>query len=180
MHLIRSIRATARTTKVTAVLLLTTAVVTLVPSSAFANGPRPVTDHYTVDGLTVPGVDTGFIVKPGLPITVTGGGAICPFGGNPANSYCPGADGNPSFDTTQSSYGGFLLPGAPAWGLVGRVGDGPWVQIGAAATTLSGSGPLVFAANDDLYRDNTGTFTVTVAYTCYPGNGNGDKNHYHC
>ncbi|MEX2194143.1 MAG: hypothetical protein WD844_02565 [Thermoleophilaceae bacterium] len=84
------------------------------------------------------------------------------------------------FDTTSSSFGGFVLPGAPAWGLVGRVGSGPWVQVGSGPTLLAGSGDLVFAVNDDLFSDNTGSFTATVSHTCHPGNGHGDKNHYHC
>ena len=159
-------------------LLLVAAVAALAVSApALAAAPQPVSQQYTVSGLTVPGVDTGFIVKPGLPVTVTATDAVCPFGGT---SFCPGPDGFPSFDTTSSSFGGFVLPGAPAWGLVGRVGTGPWVQVGSGPTLLSGSGDLVFAANDDLFSDNAGSFTATVSYTCYSGNGNGDKNHYHC
>ena len=145
-------------------------------SPALAAKPRAVSDHYTVDGLTIPGVETGFIVKPGLPVTVTATGGVCPFG---TGDFCPGPEGY-AFDTTSSSFGGFTLPGAPAWGLVGRVADGPWTQIGSGPTTLTGSGALVFAINDDLLSDNIGSFAATVTYTCYPGYGYGDKNHYHC
>ena len=147
-----------------------------IPAPAFATQPQPASDQYTVGALTVPGVHTGFTVKPNAPVTVTGAEAVCPFGGN---SFCPGPDGYP-FDTTSSSFGGFVLPGAPAWGLVGRVGNGPWVQVGGGPTTLEGSGELVFAVNDDLFSDNTGSFTATVSYTCYAGEGHGDRNHYHC
>ena len=81
---------------------------------------------------------------------------------------------------TAAAAGGFPLPGAPAWGLVGRVGGGPWVQIGTGPTRLSGTGELVFAVNDDLLADNSGSFTVTVSYSCWPGWGYGDENHTHC
>jgi hypothetical protein len=90
-------------------------------------------------------------------------------------------------NTTISAYGGFPLPGGPAWGLVARVGSGSWVHVGSGPTTLSGTGALAFAVNDDLLRDNRGSFTVTVTVTtktqsseCKPGWGHGDKNHEHC
>ena len=43
-----------------------------------------------------------------------------------------------------------------------------------------GKGELVFAVNDDLLVDNSGSFTVTVSYSCWPGWGYGDENHTHC
>lgn len=135
------------------------------------------TSVYTVDALTVPGVDTGLVVAGGMSVTATATGAVCPFG----SGFCVGPDGYSSWDTTQSSYGGFVLPTAPAWGLVARVGSGPWVTVGSGPTTLSGTGDLVFAVNDDLFGDNTGSFTVTVtvSYACFPGWGYGDTNHPH-
>jgi len=148
-----------------------------------AAGPSTVSSDYTVGSVTVPGVSTGLVLKKGRPVTVTATGTVCPYTG-----YCVGPDGTSSVDTTQSSFGGFVLPGAPAYGLVGRVGSGPWVQVGSGPTTLSGKGVLVFAVNDDLFGDNTGSFTATVSYTgtggesqaCYPGWGYGDANHEHC
>jgi hypothetical protein len=150
-----------------------------------AAGATTVSNVYTVGALTVPGVNTGLVLEDGRPVTVTATGEVCPYGDT---SFCVGPDGDPWWDTTQSSHGGFVLPGAPAWGLVGRVGAGPWVQVGSGPTTLSGSGVLVFAVNDDLFGDNTGSFTVTVSSTsstssrsdtCYPGYGYGDRNHDH-
>jgi hypothetical protein len=110
-------------------------------------------------------------------VTVTATGAVCPFGGG---GPCFGPGGNPSWDTAVSSFGGFVLPGAPAWGLVGRVGSGSWVQVGSGPTTLPGTGAVQFAVNDDLFGDNVGSFSVTVSYTCWPGWGYGDRNHRHC
>lgn len=158
------------------VALAAAAVAVIATAQAGAAGPATVSNVYTVGGLTVPGVNTGLVLQPGQVVTVTATGGVCPFG----DSYCPGPDGNPSVGTTQSSFGGFPLPGAPAWGLVGRVGSGPWVQVGSGPTELSGTGALVFAVNDDLLVDNTGSFTVTVSYACWPGWGYGDENHDHC
>ena len=145
-------------------------------AQAGAGGPATGSVVFTVGGLTVPGVSTGLVLRQGQVVTVRATGGVCPVG----DSYCPGPGGNPAVDTTHSSFGGFLLPGAPAWGLVGRVGAGPWVQVGSGPTALSGTGALVFAVNDDLYVDNTGSFTVTVGWACWPGWGYGDKNHTHC
>jgi len=162
--------------------LVAAAVVLALAAQGTAAGPTTVTNVYTVGPLTVPGVDTGLVLENGLSVTVTATGSVCH-----GNSFCMGPNGDPSFDTTQSAYGGFVQPSAPAWGLVGRVGSGPWVQVGSGPTTLSGDGVLVFAVNDDLLADNSGSFTATVSYTssgpsrtCYPGWGYGDENHEHC
>ena len=141
---------------------------------AGAAGPTRFFGEYTVGGTTVPGLNTGLVLQ-GQSVTVSATGAACPFG----DAFCPGPDGYP-WDTTSSAYGGFPLPGAPAWGLVGKVGAGPWVQVGSGPTVLSGTGALVFAVNDDLLGDNAGSFTVTVSYSCWPGWGYGDVNHDHC
>jgi hypothetical protein len=159
----------------------------VVAAQGTAAGPTQLSSVYTVGSLSVPGVDTGLVVMAGRYVTVTATGTVCPGTG-----YCLGPDGYPPVDTTHSDYGGFVLPGAPAYGLVGRVGDGPWVQVGSGPTNVSGSGDLVFAVNDDWFPDNTGSFTVTVTYSrgsasqgaasttsCYPGWGHGDANHEH-
>jgi hypothetical protein len=145
-------------------------------AQAGAGAPTVVSTTYAVSGLSVPGSSTGLVLTSGMTVTVTAGGAVCPFG----DSFCPGPDGYAPWDTTTTSYGGFPLPGGPAWGLVGRVGSGPWVQIGTGPTTLTGTGELAFAVNDDLLVDNAGSFTVTVSYSCWPGWGYGDENHHHC
>jgi hypothetical protein len=127
-------------------------------------------------------VDTGLVLTGGGSVTVTATGAVCPFGDI---GFCVGPDGDSRPDTTHSSSGGYVLPGAPAWALVGRVGSGPWVVIGSGPTTLAGSGSVVLAANDDQFGDNTGGFSVTLTSTtpapspgqdaCRPGNGHGDQ-----
>jgi hypothetical protein len=171
---------------VTKWILMTFVVVAtgLILAASGAARPAPgvsttVTSVYTVSGLTVPGADTGLALTAGMSVTVTAEGAICVSG----TSRCHGPDGMSEVDTTKSNYGGFVLPGAPAYGLLGRVGDGSWVQVGSGPTTLSGTGDLVFAVNDDLLSDNTGSFTVTVTVVgssaCFPGWGYGDAKHSH-
>jgi len=164
-----------------ALTLVSAATVLAFAASASAAGPSTVSHVYTVASLTVPGVDTGLVLKKGQPVTVTATGVFCPGTG-----FCSGPDGTSlgnSFDTT---WGGFVLPGAPAYGLLGRVGDGPWVHVGSGPTTLAGKGVLLFAVNDDLFPDNTGGFTATVSHgatgpeDCYPGWGYGDDKREHC
>ena len=155
----------------------------VVAASATAAGSTTATYVYTVQGSTVPGASTGLVVDPAATVTVTATGAVCPYGGG----FCPGPDGDPGWSTSGTAYGGFPLPGAPAWGLVARVGSGAWVQVGSGPTTLGGTGVLEFAVNDDYLADNSGSFTVTVTVTtgkttgaCKPGWGHGDENHEHC
>ena len=150
---------------------------------AVAAGTATATYVYVVPGSTVPGLSTDVVLDPAASATITATGAICPYGG----SFCPGPNGDAGWNTTGILYGGFPLPGAPAWGLLARVGSGPWVQVGSGPTTVAGTGVLEFAVNDDFLADNTGTFTVTVTVTssttagsCKPGWGYGDKNHEHC
>ena len=159
-------------TLVTAVVLVLAAQGSAAKTSTYAVGPK--TDQ--------PGLNTGLVLKKGS-VTVTATGEVCAY----YSMRCVSPDGDPSVDTTQTSLGGFVLPGAPGYGLVGRVGSGQWVQVGSGPTKLSGTGELVFAVNDDLFDDNTGGFMVTVSNkksgvsrTCWPGWGWGDDNHVHC
>ena len=104
----------------------------------------------------------------------------------PGTGFCAGPDGSPLGNSLDTTWGGFTLPGVPAYGLIGRVGSGPWVHVGSGPTTLTGDGILVLAVNDDLYADNTGGSTATVTDRragrpdCYPGWGHGDDKHEHC
>ncbi len=154
-------------------------------ASALAVKPVTITTTtHVVGGTSVPGASTGLVLN-GNAVTVTATGAVCPYGG----AVCPGPNGNSGYDTNSSAYGGFPAPGAPAWGLVARVGSGAWKQVGSGPTTISGTGELQFAVNDDFLGDNSGSFTVTVTASgsrnagtgsgCTPGWGNGDQNHTH-
>ena len=159
--------------------LVGSVVVLALAAQGSAAGPATVTSNYTVGVLTVPGVNTGLVLKKGHGVTVTATGTVCYWPGPPA-ILCVDPDGEaPSLNT---STGGFVLPGAPAIGLIARVGTGPWVHVGSGPTTLSGRGVLVFAVNDNWFPDNTGSFEVelTVSGACWPGHGYGDVNHVHC
>lgn len=149
----------------------------VVPALGGATGQATVTSVYTVDGQAV--FNTGLVLTEGMSVTATATGVVCAS----PNNLCPGPNGDASFDTTHDWFGGFVLPGAPALGLVGRVGNGPWVQVGSGPTTLSGTGALVFSVNDyySYFWDNTGSFTVTatLSYACFPGWGHGDAKHPH-
>jgi hypothetical protein len=158
--------------------LVTTVALALVAQGSAAG---PATTVFVGAQTNEPGLNTGLVLKKGS-VTVTATGVVCAHYG----TLCVSPDGMLT-DTTLTSFGGFVLSGAPAFGLVGRVGSGPWVQVGSG-TTLSGNGELVFAVNDfhELFADNTGGFTVSVSKksgvsrTCWPGWGWGDINHVHC
>jgi hypothetical protein len=148
---------------------------TIVPVVSAA-GPQTTSVTVVVpangDGNGNPWVDSGFVLKAGVPVSVTATGNACI---DPNPTYCGGPNGNghPTDPT-------FLLSSAPSGSLIGQAGGGPFA-IGAGPTTIAGSGPLLLAQNDSIGNlNNTGSFTVTISYTCYPGNGNGDANHYHC
>ena len=133
-------------------LLAVAAAALLVPATAGASQLRSSTEFHSVTGTT----HTGLVLKSRAPVTVRAFGAVCPSGG-----ACAGPDANP-------------------WGLIARVGDGEWTQVGSGPTKVTGDGELVFAVNSDGLTGYTGGFLAIVSYDCYPGNGNGDANHYHC
>jgi len=168
-----------------ALALVGATVALIAASQGAAATPTQTSTDYVVGSLTVPGVDTGLVLKKGHRVTVTATGSVCQGTG-----YCTTPDGTSLVDTRNSPYpAGFVLPGAPAYGLVARVGTGRVMQVGTGPTRIRGTGDLVFAFNDDWFPDNAGTFTVTVTYghgaavqvsdPCTPGNGYGDTNHEH-
>jgi hypothetical protein len=166
---------------------LATAVALALAALGSAAGPTTTSVVFVGPQTNEPGLNTGLVLKNGS-VTVTATGVLCAH----VDTLCVGPAGyagDPPIDTTQTSFGGFVLPGAPAFGLIGRVGSGPWMQVGGGPTTFSGQGELVFAVNDfhELFGDNTGGFTVTMSHkrggvtrTCWPGWGWGDQNHEHC
>ena len=169
--------------KILKAVTLVTTVVLAVAAQGSAAGSVTTSDVVVGPKTDEPGVSSGLVLTKGHKVSVSATGSLCPYGG----AFCVGPDGDASHDTKQSAFGGYVLPGAPAWGVVARVGGGQWVQVGSGPTKLSGIGELVFAVNDDLFGDNTGGFVVTVSYnesgvsrTCWPGWGWGDLNHVHC
>ncbi len=162
------------------VTLVTAVVLALAAQGGAAGGVT--SSVYTVGVLTVPGVNTGLVLKKEQTVTVTATGTVCYWPG-PPTTLCVDPDGDAGMNTSNPE---FVLPDATGIALIGRVGNGPWVEVGSG-TTLSGTGELVFAVNDRYFPDNTGSFEVTLSYkksgvsrTCWPGWGNGDENHEHC
>jgi len=146
---------------------------------------KPRTVSTTVDvsefaGIDGVGQDSG-VTLDGDTVTITGSGTTS-CGGGPNNCVF-NADGI-LLDNNTGPYTAddtFLAPGLPTMSLVARVGtEGPWTLIGEGPTTLSGSGDVYFAVNDNYFPDNAGGFVATISITCYPGKGLGDANHTHC
>lgn len=160
-------------TKSKVATLLVAGMVLVVPALGGAAGQPTNTSVYTVPGTAASGVNTGLVLTNGMSVTATATGMVCAYW----NSLCASPSGDVSFVT----FVGFAQPDAPAFGLVGRVGNGPWVQVGTGPTTLRGTGALVFSVNDSFFSDNSGSFSVSVTRSsaCFPGWGRGDTKHPH-
>ncbi|SEF61754.1 hypothetical protein SAMN03080598_00737 [Algoriphagus boritolerans DSM 17298 = JCM 18970] len=130
---------------------------------------RQVTDQYQLLGTAANGLATGFILKEGLPVTLTASGLVGFYFAGLGDPATP--NGRPELGPTN---------GFPLISLIAKVGDGPLQLIGSGPTQLVGSGELVLFVNDNFFGDNVGSWTVDVSYECFPGYGFGDQNHYHC
>jgi hypothetical protein len=143
---------TART-----LLLGIAAVALIAPASAGASQVRSFSQFDVVTGSIAAPSHTGLVLKARAPMTIRAFGSVCPSGGG----ACVGPDGDPL-------------------GLVARVGNGEWTRVGNGPTQIAGTGELVLAIDDSLLTAFSGGFLAITAYDCFPGNGNGDANHYHC
>jgi hypothetical protein len=152
-----------------------------VPRPSFSNAASQQTQNnsYSVAVAVEGWQGTGFEVKNGVSVSVSATG-LASCGSTPCDGGPTGAC--PPWLTGCIAPAGFLVEGGVPFGLYARVGSGSPVFIGAGPTTLTGSGELSFGYNDLLgtFGDNSGGFSATVSYACKPGNGNGDRNHYHC
>src|SRR5262245_26799349 len=102
------------------------AVVVVLVVTVQATGATPSgSSVFTVESRSIPGVDTGIVLKKNHAVTVTATGTVCPYAGS-----CIGPDGDPSANASSMLFGGFLQPQAPAYGLVARVGSGKWTHVG--------------------------------------------------
>jgi hypothetical protein len=127
--------------------------------------------RYTVyptewDPAPVPGLmlTQGEIVN----ITAIGGQWICATDAGPAS-----IGGNPDYNATNNSW---AVPGAPFCSLIGRIGDGPWQEIGQESQfTADRAGPLALTVNElmpgncpqppsdtSCYTDNQGAITIKI------------------
>ncbi len=136
-------------------------------------------------------VDTGFDLIPGpghsIMVTATGIAQFCPTPGLVGGGGCsttpdgpfPGSPAGSTFPPDCTF--GCPIAGAPIGTLIAKVGTALPVVVGSAST-LTGSGRLLFAYNDGFgaHFDNSGKYDVTITFQCQPGNGFGDDQHYHC
>lgn len=128
-----------------------------------------VTDQYLLSGTMADGLATDFVLKEGVPVTLSALGEVGFYYLGLADPATP--NGRPELGS---------MNGFPIVSLVARVGGGELQFVGTGPTILTGSGELVLYVNDNFFGDNSGAWNVTVSYDCYPGNGLGDPNHYHC
>jgi len=166
------------------------------PGMAFAKsngeGPQAVSQTFFVAASSATPLNTGISLVTGASVSITATGISVWATGDGAGGCSAGSDPNgvgPSSTPDNScgyvgpttADGGFLAPGLTAFSLVGKADSGSFFQLGTGPTVVTGqSGTLSLAFNDNYYGDNSKGFTVTVTYTCYPGNGYGDTNHVHC
>jgi hypothetical protein len=158
MHLAR------RSTLVIAVALVAAGLGTVAAIAAPGRTPRTTT-NVTV-ASTQAFTDTGIALTSGETFSVSASGTVRwrrngplvgPAGYAFTNSVCAG---NQYGDST-----GFTVTGLHCYSLIGRIGStGVIFYVGPSGFSLTSpvAGELYLGFNDDLYTDNTGSFSATV------------------
>ena len=87
-----------------------------------------------------------------------------------AGNWFTGWNGADGWAGTRAS-SAYPLPGAPRYGLIGRLGYGPWRHIGrgpvAFTNTTTGSlQTLVLRVNDNVAGNGWGAFQAEISYPC--------------
>jgi hypothetical protein len=108
--------------------------------------------------------DTHIVVRDGDQVTMEARGRIH-FGNRPINSVPPtGVPWGAQCNAAAERLGHWPAPGAACWSLIGRVGAGRPFEIGDVRTlTFNGTGELFLGVNDNLLKDNRGTWDANVA-----------------
>lgn len=105
-------------------------------------------------------VDTGTLVLTSVTVSATG---LINASTNPAFGQQENPDGVSTQNAATPAPSTYLAPGLSGWSLLGRIGTtGGWQEVGKGPTTLTGAGELFLAVNDDIYSDNSGSWTATV------------------
>jgi hypothetical protein len=134
-------------------------------------GGTPTSTTVTVD-LTQPwATDTLLSVSAGQQVSITASGTI-KWGGNASD---PGGgtatpDGFPwsacvDFNNTIAQ---FTAPNLACWSLIGKIGvNGTPFEVGSSLNnyTVPTSGELYLGINDDVYTDNSGSWTANITVT---------------
>lgn len=108
--------------------------------------------------------NTGYTVSLGDQIQFIAVGSVntYPDATNPPNPWS-GPDGNGYNCNAQC-----LLPSAQFGALIGRIGSGNWFLIGSRKSlTVSTSGELILAVNDNINNDNLGSYTISLNPTFF-------------
>lgn len=106
------------------------------------------------DGWT----DTGIVVRPGQTVYFTASGRV---------RWGPGRQDGPEGERGSPRNDGRPIPSRPAAALIGRVGDGNdyfFIGDGQDGIRMRAGGRLFLGVNDDFLNDNSGAFSVSVAY----------------
>lgn len=114
-----------------------------------------------VDG-TQPWTDTGIDLSSGNAVTITASGTVY-FAAGPALPYGP--DGN----TSCTAGPDFTAPGLHCFSLVGNIANGTPFQVGSNNSILAASGRLYLGVNDNVFTDNSGSWSATVTITTSGG-----------
>ena len=122
--------------------------------------------------FTVPGTSNNFntgLTLSGNTVSITAAGAWTCLGAVGSSPCQVGPNGTGTPGTLAS----FLATGLSEFGLIAKVGSGPWQFVGAGPTPISGTGALILAMNDTFWGDNQGSMTVEVVPAAVANEGPG-------
>lgn len=119
---------------------------------------------------TQPWTNTGINVPAGSEVGISATGAISNNPGNPFVYYPDGSSSNgdaPISPCNNVGPSAFVLPEAACWEMIGRIGDeGIPFAVGADKTFVTNDGgDLYLGVNDNVFGDNSGSWTATVKVT---------------
>lgn len=119
-----------------------------------------------ITAITSTRIDTGVALPPGATVTVVAHGTV--------NCGCvggmhPDANGLPVWNDYAAEWNApgaappFKAPELRPWSLIGEIGSGEFFQLGTRVVmTDVAAGRLYMMFNDQVYPDNSGSFTVTI------------------
>lgn len=148
---------------VIAVLILLLGVITLAFVKQMAV-MTPLTNPITFQVIMPGWKNTGISLKPNNPVTISAEGS-CRWA-QESHEQSLGPDGINYWMGNSN----FLAPGLPVMSLVAKIGNDAPVFVGSGPVTLEGSGKLYLGFNDDVYSDNSGSFTVNISFISMPEN----------
>jgi hypothetical protein len=140
---------------------------TAAPVSAIAQGPGRTHAEFAVEAADAQPLSTGITVQAGRLVGFDVSGTWC-MGGAPPTAECGPPSGIRPADPVELP---LILDTAEIGALIGRVGSGPWFEIGAGgAVRMPNSGTLELLFNDRpcCYGDNSGSVRVAIKPMALP------------